>query len=78
MAKSQKIDQFLASREAVEIRHELSKMMEDPQYNTKSSYSPASKEMVTFVDKHMKYLSLHLHVSSAQYLSNLKLITKYN
>lgn len=78
MAESLRVREYLASPEAAQMRRELSKMMADPQYNTKSSYSPASDGMVTFVEKHMKYLSLHLQVSQSQYLSNLKLITKYN
>jgi hypothetical protein len=78
MAQSLKVVEYLSSAEAAEIRNELAKMMEDPSYNTRASYSPAAGGDITFVDKHMKYLSLHLNMDPAQYLSNLRLITRYN
>ncbi len=78
MALSSKTREFLASQKATELREELSRMMLDPCYNTRSSYSAAANEDILFVDKHINYLSLHLNVDPAQYMSNLKLITKYN
>lgn len=73
-----KTQQFLASTEATEIREELQKMMEDPCYNTRATYSAVLNGNIEFVDKHMNYISSHLGVDPSQYLSNLKLITKYN
>lgn len=78
MVATTKTKDFLASQEAADIRKELSRMMNDPNYNTPSTYSVAAKGDILFVDKHMNYLSLHLSVDPAQYLSNLRLKTKYN
>jgi hypothetical protein len=78
MALSSKTREFLASPEAATIREELSRMMLNPCYNTRSSYSAAVNKDILFVDKHINYLSSHLNVDPAQYMSNLKLITKYN
>ncbi len=78
MAVATKTRDFLASQEAEDIRKELSRMMKDPNYNTPSTYSAAAKGDILFVDKHMNYLSLHLSVNHQQYMSNLKLKTKYN
>lgn len=78
MAVTSKAKDFLASQQATDIRKELSRMMNDSSYNTPSSYSAAAKGDVLFVDKHINYLSAHLGVDPAQYLSNLRLKTKYN
>lgn len=78
MAVATKTKEFLASQQAEEIREELSRMMNDEHYNTPSTYSAAAKGDVLFVDKHMNYLSSHLSVDPAQYLSNLRLKTRYN
>ena len=78
MAFSIKAKQFLDSEQASEIRDRLIRMMNDPGYNTKSTYSASAKGDVLFVDKHINYLSLHLDTNPDQYLSNLRLITKYN
>lgn len=78
MAVATKTKDFLASQEADAIRKELSRMMKDPSYNTPSTYSAAAKGDILFVDKHMNYLSLHLGINHEQYMSNLKLKTKYN
>lgn len=78
MALTTKTKDFLASKQADDIRAELTRMMNDPGYNTRSTYSAAAKGDVLFIDKHLNYLSLHLSVNPEQYLSNLRLITKYN
>lgn len=39
-------------------------------------YSTADKNGVTFVDKHMKYMSQYPSLNCVQYVSNLKLMTK--
>ena len=78
MALATKTLDFLASEQADDIRAELTRMMNDPSYNTRSTYSAAAKGDVLFIDKHLNYLSLHLSVNPEQYLSNLRLITKYN
>ena len=78
MAVTTKTKDFLASQQAADIREELTRMANDPSYNTRSTYSAAAKGDVLFVDKHLNYLSLHLSIDPDQYLSNLRLITKYN
>lgn len=78
MAVSNKTVEFLKSAQATEIKKELTRMMGDPQYNTRARYSPQANGDMTFVDKHITYLSRHLEINPDQYLSNLRLITKYN
>lgn len=39
-------------------------------------YSTADKNGVTFVDKHMRYMSQYPSLNCVQYVSNLKLMTK--
>jgi hypothetical protein len=73
-----KVQQFLSSAQAQEIRDELNKMMSDPSFNTRASYSAVLNGDIQFDEKHMNYLSSHLAVNPDQYMSNLKLITKYN
>jgi len=69
--------EFLSSSDGKLVRAELQAMMESEGYNTASTYSPAAHEgNLTFIDKHMDYLSSHLNVDAAQYVSNLRLITK--
>jgi len=71
------VQKFLNSKEAEEIRAELHRMMEDPSFNTESTYSPSSDaDEYFFVDKHMKYLSQHLSLNPQHYLSNLRLMTR--
>lgn len=78
MALSAKIKEFLDSPQATEIREELTRMMQDPVYNTEPKYSAIAKGSVPFVDKHINYLSVHRNINPNQYLSNLRLITRYN
>lgn len=78
MAVSIKTKEFLNSPAATEIRNELTRMMNDSGYNTQPRYSALAKGEVLFVDKHITYLSLHLDVNPSHYMSNLRLITKYN
>jgi hypothetical protein len=76
MALSLKSRNFLESEQATTIRKELKRMMADPGYNTRPTYSALAKGDVLFADKHIGYLCLHLNVDPNQYLSNLKLLTK--
>lgn len=66
---------FLTSVEASYVRDELESMVENPLYNTKSSYAPQQAN-ITFVDKHVNYLSEHPKLKPSEYLSNLRLMTK--
>jgi len=76
MAKSLSAQRFLDSKEAESIRVTLSNMMTDPEFNTRSMYSPAAGGDVLFVDKHMDYLSQHTTLNVEHYLSNLRLMTR--
>jgi len=76
MAKSLSAQRFLDSKEALLIRDTLSNMMTDPEFNTRSMYSPAAGGDVLFVDKHMEYLSQHTTLNVEHYLSNLRLMTR--
>ena len=67
---------YLESEVAQEVYKELQAMAESPAYKTESSYSPSSIERTSFVDKHMKYLSMHQKLDYRHYISNLKLMTK--
>jgi len=51
-------------------------MTESAQYNTRTMYSISNKDGLTFVDKHMKYMSMYQSLNCRQYVSNLKLMTK--
>ena len=67
---------FLKSEEASLARKELRKMMADTRFNTQSTYSPSSSERLLFVDRHMKYLSVHVNLNPNHYIANLKLMTR--
>jgi hypothetical protein len=55
-------------------------MVENGAYHTVSSYSANATNypdhVISFVDKHMKYLSEHQAVNVDHYLSNLRLMTR--
>ena len=68
--------QFLASADAVTAREQLERMLSDPNYHTASFYTPSQVENMSFVDKHLQYLSEHPKLSPSEYLSNLRLKTK--
>lgn len=68
--------QFFESEEGVTLRKELLKMAKSEQYNTRSMYSTHDQNGLSFVDKHMKYMSLYPNLNRFQYVLNLKLMTK--
>ena len=72
------VQKFLDSELAESIRAELRSMMEDPQFNTKATYSPSTVENMTFDERHMAYLSKHRTLNPQHYLSNLRLMTRIN
>ena len=76
MTKSLSAQRFLNSPEAQEIRETLEDMMNNPEFNTKSMYSPSAGGDVLFVDKHLEYLSQHATLNVNHYLSNLRLMTR--
>jgi hypothetical protein len=80
MASLKKRPDFFQSEEGAAVKAALVFMQTDELYNTESTYSantavyPDNK--MTFVDRHMNYLSQHQSVDINQYLSNLRLMTR--
>jgi hypothetical protein len=68
--------EFLDSDIAAEARKELKRMDGDPLYNTRSLFTPMQNQALSFVDRHMKYLSEHPKLNPTQYLTNLRLMTR--
>ena len=66
---------FLRSQKAMELRSELENMVKSPIYNTRV-ISLLNDESSYFIEKHMKYMSIHLNMDHLQYIRNLKLMTK--
>lgn len=60
------------------LHEELLKMAKSKHYNTRSMYTTLDTDnnQQTFVEKHMKYASQFPNLNYAQYVSNLKLMTK--
>jgi hypothetical protein len=67
---------FFKSEEGIQSRQELTQMAESSDYNTRTMYSTSEKDGLSFVDKHMKYMSLYPNLNCRQYVLNLKLMTK--
>lgn len=63
-----------------EIRTELSKMEDSPQYATESAYRANADlwpgNRISFTDSHLVYLKTHPLLQPRHYLSNLRLKTK--
>lgn len=67
--------EFLGSEKAIELENELIAMTKDPMYNTRV-VALLDADAQRFVEKHMRYMSNHLNMDHAQYVQNLKLMTK--
>jgi len=67
---------FFESEKAVHLREVLVNMTESDKYRTRSMYSTLDKNGLTFVDKHMNYMSQYPNIDHDQYVLNLKLMTK--
>lgn len=71
---------FYESEDGERVREALSTMVSDSIYMTNATYSANSAlypdNLVTFVEKHMKFLSEHQEVNINQYLSNLRLMSR--
>jgi len=67
---------FFQSEEGIESRRALTEMAESSEYNTRTLYSTSKKDGLSFVDKHMRYMSLYPNLNCQQYVQNLKLMTK--
>lgn len=51
-------------------------MSKSDEFNTRTLYSASVNDSQTFIDKHMKYMSLYPALNYRQYISNLKLMTR--
>jgi hypothetical protein len=51
-------------------------MTQSDEFSTRTMYSTNDKDGLTFVDKHMKYMSLYPTLNCQQYVLNLKLMTR--
>ena len=71
-----RIKSFSESERGVLLREVLVKMTASKDYNTVALFSTLSPEGLSFVEKHMKYMSLYPAMNCEQYVSNLKLKTK--
>lgn len=80
MPSTKKRISFYESIDGVDVKERLLLMVTDTAFNTDSSYTANSNlypdNKISFVDKHMQYLSLHPAIDPYHYLSNLRLITK--
>lgn len=66
----------MQSEQGMRLRALLVEMTQNENYNTRTTYSTIDKDGISFVEKHMKYMSLYPNLNHKQYISNLKLKTK--
>jgi len=76
-----KVD-FFDTEDGVQIERVLRLMATDETYHTRSSYS-ANGEMypdhlISFVEKHKRYLRAHPTTNPQHYVANLRLMTRKN
>ena len=71
---------FRLTEEGIQTEQALREMDSDAAFNTIASYSANStlhpNHEISFVEKHMKYITEHPSVNVAAYLSNLRLMTR--
>lgn len=66
----------MQSEQGMGLRALLVEMTLNENYNTRTTYSTIDKDGISFVEKHMKYMSLYPNLNHKQYISNLKLKTQ--
>lgn len=80
MSLIRKTAAFWESPAGIQVKDSLKEMAEDERYNTDSSYSANTDahpdNLISFVDKHMNYLSTHPSTNPEHYLANLRLMTR--
>jgi hypothetical protein len=81
MSLIRKTAAFWESPAGVQVKDSLKEMAEDERYNTNPSYSANTDahpdNLISFVDKHMNYLSSHPSTNPEHYLANLRLMTRF-
>lgn len=72
---------FFQTEEGIEIEQSLREMVDDDRYQTDSSYSTNTTlypdNEIPFVNKHKEFLLAHPTTDAQQYLSNLRLMTRF-
>ncbi len=76
MTNAQSKQAFITSDEGIELRKQLEALVKSPDYNTRVYSLVSDSDGSLFVDKHMSYMSSHKTMDHAQYVSNVKLMTK--
>jgi hypothetical protein len=79
MPISKSITNFLSSEVCVAARLQLATMADDPAYNTPAMYTSNqnySDNQLSFVERHIQYLSTHQNVNVQTYIANLRLMTR--
>jgi hypothetical protein len=67
---------FFSSEAGKNLALQLRLMVSDPKYNTRESFTPTNKSVLSFVEKHMLYMSNKPKLSPQHYLANLRLMTR--
>lgn len=72
---------FFESPEAKELKAILKRMVNDDSFNTDPTYISNGLKYpgnnISFVDKHLLYLSHHPKLDPQHYIANLKLMTRH-
>lgn len=80
MSPAKRRDIFLESDEGKVIRRTLREMAVNSSYNTASTYTPNTLKyptnIISFVDRHIDYLSTHPNLEASKYIANIKLMTR--
>lgn len=80
MSRHDKKIPFPESEVGIQTRLELQKLLQDTNYTTSSEYNSNESlypdNVISFVEKHMQYLSRHPAVNPTYYMANLRLMTK--
>ena len=80
MPVTRKMAELFGPEEQEIVRNELQQMMLNGSYNTESSYTPCSVThpdgLISFVDRHMRYLGNHPKLDASKYIANLRLMTR--
>lgn len=80
MQKFQKITYPFGSEKERDVREELQQMTLNVAYNTAPSYTPSSVThpdgLISFVDRHMRYLNANPKLDARMYIANLRLMTR--
>lgn len=74
---NRQLESFSKSAEGIHVRKELVKMVKSKLYHTASTFSVLDPRGISFVDRQMHYMSQYPTMNYDQYMSNLKIMTRY-